>query len=145
MLFRSYPDGRGLPDEYNENNISKPAVVDLNRLTRTEVSDKVRNALDTCESDKWYVIESDGRQYIYYNGLPNTYAYEPQLTDSETGDLITVNIVDIKSNSPLLERMKSANHYVLLAFAYTPADPDAEYNLAIQYNHISVTYTRSQA
>ncbi len=120
---------------------TEPAVVDLNRLTRTEVSDKVRKALDTCEDGRWYVIESDGCQYIYYNGLSHTYAYEPRITGSEKGDLITVSIVDIKSNSPLLARMKSANRYVLLAFCYTPADPDAEYELTIEYNQIPVTYT----
>lgn len=120
---------------------TEPAVVDLNRLTRAEVSDKVRKALDTCEDGRWYVIESDGCQYIYYNGLSHTYAYEPRITGSEKGDLITVSIVDIKSNSPLLARMKSANRYVLLAFCYTPADPDAEYELTIEYNQIPVTYT----
>ncbi len=120
---------------------TEPAVVDLNRLTRAEVSDKVRKALDTCEDGKWYVIESDGCQYIYYNGLSHTYAYEPRITGSEKGDLITVSIVDIKSNSPLLARMKSANRYVLLAFCYTPADADAEYELTIEYNQIPVTYT----
>ncbi len=120
---------------------TEPAVVDLNRLTRTEVSDKVRKALDTCEDGRWYVIESDGCQYIYYNGLSHTYAYEPRITGSEKGDLITVSIVDIKSNSPLLARMKSANRYVLLAFCYTPADPDAEYELTIEYNQTPVTYT----
>ncbi len=120
---------------------TEPAVVDLNRLTRAEVSDKVRKALDTCEDGRWYVIESDGCQYIYYNGLSHTYAYEPRITGSEKGDLITVSIVDIKSNSPLLARMKSTNRYVLLAFCYTPADADAEYELTIEYNQTPVTYT----
>lgn len=120
---------------------TEPAVVDLNRLTRAEVSDKVRKVLDTCEDGRWYVIKSDGCQYIYYNGLPHTYAYEPRITGSEKGDLITVSIVDIKSNSPLLARMKSSNRYVLLAFCYTPADADAEYELTIEYNQIPVTYT----
>ena len=120
---------------------TEPAVVDLNRLTRAEVSDKVRKALDTCEDGRWYVIESDGCQYIYYNGLSHTYAYEPRITGSEKGDLITVSIVDIKSNSPLLARMTSANRYVLLAFCYTPADADAEYELTIEYNQTPVTYT----
>ncbi len=132
-------------DAYNKNSISKPTVVDLNRVTQSEVSDKIRNTLSACEDGKWYVIESDDCQYIYYNGLPHTYAYEPQFTDSEKGSLITVSIVDIKSDSPHLQRIEAANHYVLLAFSYTPADPDAEWELAIQYNHIPVTYTRSQA
>ncbi len=132
-------------DAYNKNSISKPTVVDLNRVTQSEVSDKIRNALSACEDGKWYVIESDGCQYIYYNGLSHTYAYEPQFIDSENGLLITVSIVDIKSDSPHLQRIEAANHYVLLAFSYTPADPDAEWELAIQYNHIPVTYTRSQA
>lgn len=120
-------------------------VVDVTRVTRDEVSEKIRNALDTCETGKWYVIESDGSEYIYYKGLPNTYAYEPQIDGSENGDLITVNIMDIKSTSPLLSGRKATGDYVLLAFSYSPSYPDTACELSIRYNHIPVTYTRSQA
>ena len=117
----------------------------MTRVTRDEVSEKIRNALDTCETGKWYVIESDGSEYIYYKGLPNTYAYEPQIDGSENGDLITVNIMDIKSTSPLLSGRKATGDYVLLAFSYSPSYPDTACELSIRYNHIPVTYTRSQA
>lgn len=131
-----YPKDREFPA------MAEPAIVDLNRVTRAEVSGKVRNALDTCEDGKWYVIEADDCQYIYYNGLSQTYAYEPRITVSEEGDLVTINIVDLETDSPLLSRM---SNYVLLAFRYALSDPDAEYELRIQYNHVPVTYTGSQA
>lgn len=124
---------------------SAPTVMDLTRVTRAEVSDKVRNALNACEGGKWYVIEADDSQYIYYNGLPHSYAYEPKINGSEKGDLITVDIVDIGTDSPLLRSLESAGSYVLLTFSYHPSDPDASYELAIRYNRIPVTYTRSQA
>lgn len=144
------PDADNLDDysssDYPEDRellaMAEPAIVDLNRVTRAEVSGKVRNALDTCEDDKWYVIEADDCQYIYYNGLSHTYAYEPRITVSEEGDLVTINIADLETDSPLLSRI---SNYVLLAFRYAPSDPDAEYELRIQYNHVPVTYTGSQA
>lgn len=128
--------------------LSDPAVLDLNRVTRAEVSDKVRNALDDCEDGKWYVIESDGCQYIYYNGLSShNYTYEPQIIVNESGDLVTINIniVDLRTDTPLLSKMRSAHNYVLFAFSCALPDPDAEYELHIQYNHVPVTYTKSQA
>lgn len=128
--------------------LSDPAVVDLNRVTRAEVSSKVRNALDNCEEGKWYVIESDGCQYIYCNGLSShNYAYEPQIIVNESGDLVTINIniVDLKTDTPLLSKMRSAGNYILFAFSYALPDPDAEYELHIQYNHVPVTYAKSQA
>ena len=132
----------GYPKDRELLAMAEPAIVDLNRVTRAEVSGKVRNALDTCEDGKWYVIEADDCQYIYYNGLSHTYAYEPRITVSEEGDLVTINIVDLETDSPLLSRM---SNYVLLAFRYALSDPDAEYELRIQYNHVPVTYTGSQA
>lgn len=120
-------------------------ITDLTRVTWAEVPDKVQNALNACEDGNWYVIESDNFQYIYYNGLPHTYAYEPQISDSETGDLITIDIVDITTESTPLHKIESGDNYVLLAFSYAPDDPAKAYELAIQYNQTPVTYKRSQA
>ncbi len=122
-------------------------TMDLRRATRTEVPDQVQAALDACEDGKWYVIETDDLQYIYYNSLPGTYAYESEIyAGIESGsDRITIRIADIRTDSPLLHRLRSDGNYVLLAFSYTPADSDTAYELAIEYDHIPVTYERSQA
>lgn len=115
-------------------------IIDLNRLTKQEISDTLLNTLDSCETGKWYLIDDDGRQYIYYNGLPHSYAYEPWINGSETGDLITVEIADININSPLLRSDEALSHYVLLAFSYTPHDPEAAFSLTLKYNNVPVTY-----
>ncbi len=121
-------------------------TMDLRRVTRAEVPDRVQAVFDACKDGKWYVIETDDLQYIYYNGLPGTYAYESEIyAGIESGsDRITIRITDVRTESPLLRRLKSSND-VLLAFSYAPADPDTAYELVIEYDHIPVTYTRSQA
>lgn len=125
------------PDDthYNTTNI-----IDLNRLTRQEIPAALLKTLDSCDTGKWYLINDDGKQYIYYNGLPHTYAYEPWITGSDTGDLITVEITDINIESPFLRSDEALSHYVLLSFSYTPDSPEADFSLAIQYNNVPVTY-----
>lgn len=115
-------------------------IVDLNRLTRDEVSDVLRQTLDSCNPGKWYLIDDNGTQYIYYNGLPHTYAYEPWITGGDTGDLITVEITDINIESPLLRSDEALSHYVLLSFAYTSGRADSPFSLTLKYNNVPVTY-----
>lgn len=86
------------------------------------------------------MISDDGKQYIYYNGLPHTYAYEPWITGSDTGDLITVEITDVNIESPFLRSDEALSHYVLLSFSYTPDSPEADFSLALQYNNVPVKY-----
>lgn len=115
-------------------------IVDLNRLTRDVVSDVLRQTLDSCNPGKWYLIDDNGTQYIYYNGLPHTYAYGPWITGSDTGDLITVEIADINIDSPFLRSDEALSHYVLLSFAYTPDRADSPFSLTLKYNNVPVTY-----
>lgn len=117
-------------------------ILDLNRITKQDLPVHLQNKLDTCDSGKWYVIDTGGRQYIYYNGLPHTYAYsyEPRITGSEAGDLITVAVSDIAAGTPLLRDMDSAVDYVLLAFSYSPGIPGTDCDLSITYNKAPVKY-----
>lgn len=129
-------------DEFDEfeNNAPAPNILNLTRITKQDVSTDLLNILDSCDSGKWYVITENDCRYIYYNGLPYTYAYEPRIDGSETGDQITLMITDIGLNSPLLRNKESASNYVLLSLSYTPADPDASYHLSITYNKTPVSY-----
>lgn len=129
-------------DEFDEfeNNAPAPNILNLTRITKQDVSTDLLNILDSCDSGKWYVITENDCRYIYYNGLPYTYAYEPRIDGSETGDQITLTITDIGLNSPLLRNKESASNYVLLSLSYTPADPDASYHLSITYNKTPVSY-----
>lgn len=119
---------------------SAPNILDLTRITKQDVSTALLNVLDSCDSGKWYVITENDCQYIYYNGLPHTYAYEPHIDGSETGDLITIAITDINVDSPLLSRRESVSDYVLLLFSYAPGAEGKNHNLAITYNGAPVTY-----
>lgn len=117
-------------------------ILDLNRITKQELPVHLQNKLNTCDSGKWYVIDTGECQYIYYNGLPHTYAYsyDPQITGSEAGDLVTVAVSDIATTTPLLQGTESVSDYVLLCFSYSPGIPGADYNLSITYNKVPVTY-----
>ncbi|MDE7257639.1 MAG: hypothetical protein K2N77_00145, partial [Lachnospiraceae bacterium] len=119
---------------------SAPNILDLNRITEQDISTALQNVLDSCDSGKWYVITENDCQYIYYNGLPHTYAYEPHIDGSETGDLITVAITDINMDSRLLHHREAVSDYVLLLLSYAPVAPDKDYNLTITYNGAHVTY-----
>lgn len=133
-----------LPDDRDKDysSFSAANILDLNRITKQDLPVHLQNKLDTCDSGKWYVIDTGERQYIYYNGLPHTYAYsyEPRITGSEAGDLITVAVSDIAADTPLLRDMDSAADYVLLAFSYSPGIPDIDCGLSITYNKVPVTY-----
>ena len=133
-----------LPDDRDKEYSSSSAanILDLNRITKQDLPVHLQNKLDTCDSGKWYVIDTGERQYIYYNGLPHTYAYsyEPRITGSEAGDLITVAVSDIAADTPLLRDMDSAADYVLLAFSYSPGIPGTDCDLSITYNKVPVTY-----
>ncbi|MBD5490296.1 MAG: M56 family metallopeptidase [Lachnospiraceae bacterium] len=131
-------------DEWDNNSYlpasSTPNILDLTRITKQNISTALRDVLDSCDSGKWYVITENDCQYIYYNGLPHTYAYEPHIDGSETGALITVAITDINVESPLLRRRESVSDYVLLLFSYAPGAAGKNHNVAITYNGAPVTY-----
>ena len=140
-IIQDINDGSIPDDDDYFRSSSTPNILVLNRITKRDVSNNLLNLLDSCDSGKWYVIESEDCQYIYYSGLPHTYAYEEACIDgNDTGDLITVNITDIEVDSPLLRRMESVSDYVLLMFSYSPGAPGKDYTLSITYNKAPVTY-----
>lgn len=51
------------------------------RMTREELPAAVRTAMDQCAVRTWYVIRSEGRQYLYCNGFPWQYAWQPLWED----------------------------------------------------------------
>lgn len=119
-------------------------LMELNRLTKKEVSDNLRTLLDSCDDRTWYLIDGgDGQQYIYYNGLPHTYAYEPNIIQNiGADDRVIIDIVSLGFSNTLRDRDIEENlgNYVLLAFSYAPAKADSDYSLEITYDGLPVTY-----
>lgn len=93
---------------------------DIQRLTIEDISPALRAAVQKLENDKWYVMESGGRQYIYYNNLQRNYAYQYEAAEN------TVRVVDIG---------KFTDSYVLLSV------PQG-FDLLIYYNEKAVLYTK---
>ncbi len=92
---------------------TEPAVVDLNRLTRAEVSRQSPKSPDTCEDGRWYVIELTAANISTTTACPITYAYEPRIHRHEKGDLITVTLW-ISSQFTHSLQNEIRNRYVLL-------------------------------
>lgn len=86
------------------------------RLSKDEVSGTIAKAMKKCKPKKWYVIKRDGVQYIFYDGLPHNYAFQPKIS----ADGIKIKIFDIGS---------SAENYVLLAVK-------KDLPLTIYYNNV---------
>ena len=137
-----------IADEWSDAKVQKQKddtnLIELNRLTKKELTDNLQTFLDSCDDRTWYLIDDgDGQQYIYYNGLPHTYAYEPNIIQNNgTNDLIIIDIVNFDFFNTPRDRDIEENlgNYVLLAFSYTPANQDAGYSLEVTYNGLPVTY-----
>lgn len=97
------------------------ATEDIKRLVLEKAPVNIQEAINSIEDNKWYVIESDGRQYVYYNNLPHNYAYQ---YEQDKNNLI---IVDIG---------KSTDNYVLLSI------PQGS-TLTITYNSQQIIYTKT--
>ena len=119
-------------------------LIELNRLTKQELSTELQTFLDSCDDRKWYLIDAgSGLQYLYYNGLPHTYAYEPNIIkNADANDRVIIDIVNFDFFNTPRDRDIEENlgNYVLLAFSYTPANQDAGYSLEVTYNGLPVTY-----
>jgi beta-lactamase regulating signal transducer with metallopeptidase domain len=50
-------------------------------MTVEELPAAARKAMDQCAIRTWYVIHSEGRQYLYCNGFPWLYAWQPLWED----------------------------------------------------------------
>lgn len=80
---------------------SEPHEEDAIRIQKELVSEKVLDAINTCDPGVWYSIAEDGYRYIYFDSLPHNYAWQPEI-DEHTA---RIEIFDIE---------RSTNTYVLL-------------------------------
>ncbi len=95
----------------------------ITRLAKEELPNKVIDAINSCDDEKWYVINDKEYQYVYFNGLTANYAFQPEIyADSHSG---TLQIYDMGT---------STKNYVLLEI-------ERNISLKILYNHSQVSYT----
>lgn len=94
--------GYMITDITNNRKSAKP-YVKVSRMSKKEVPGSVAKLIKSCRSNKWYIISENNCQYIYYNGLPRDYAFQPEISADK--DNININISDIG---------KPAENYVLL-------------------------------
>lgn len=95
------------------------------RLGKKDLPDKVQKAVDKCGAGIWYVMEYGGYQYIYYQGLSNDYAFEPELSETKAD----IKIADMK---------RSGRYNVLLAVKKNVALTIHYHNREVSYQRISV-------
>lgn len=98
---------------------------DTKRLTKETVPEEVLSVINSCDEGIWYVITGTDHQYIYYNGVPHNYAWQPKVNKSSAN----ISIFDIG---------KSTSTYVLLS---VPNNLE----LTISYNSKNVSYTTVSA
>lgn len=97
------------------------------RITKEHLSEELREIINSCDSETWYVMEREGYQYIYFGGLPYNYAYQPEIyTDRDSG---TVNIFDVGAS------IRKTGNYVLLEI-------QQNVSLTINYNGAQIAYTQ---
>ena len=93
------------------------------RITKEELSQELRDIINSCDTETWYVIENAGYQYIYFGGLPYNYSFQPEIyTDRNSG---TINIFDMGTTT---------GNYVLLEI-------QQNVSLTINYNGTQISYT----
>lgn len=116
-------------DDYDSNDyVSDEQTKDqhmgvISRLTKEELPNKVKDVINSCDDEKWYVIGDTEYQYIYFNGLPANYSFQPEIyADSHSG---TLNIFDMGT---------STGNYVLIEI-------ERNVSLKIFYNHSQVVCT----
>lgn len=111
-------------DDYDSDEQTKDQHMGvISRLTKEELPNKVKDVINSCDDEKWYVIGDTEYQYIYFNGLPANYSFQPEIyADSHSG---TLNIFDMGT---------STGNYVLLEI-------ERNVSLKIFYNHSQVVCT----
>lgn len=110
------------PDGWDAESDPDDKALSPSRLTRAEAPEPVRTALNTCGANKWYRIQYAGRQYVYYNGLPSNYNWEPIENDYQ----LQINIRDMGT-------AQAADRYVLLSIPST-------FSLRVSYNGKAVSF-----
>ena len=51
------------------------------RVTKEELFEELRDIINSCDLETWYVIERAGYQYIYFGGLPYNYTFQGEMID----------------------------------------------------------------
>lgn len=103
---------------------TKPELA-IERLVEKDLPDKVQKTIEKCRAETWYMIEHDGYQYIYYQGLPNDYAFEPAFHEKKAD----IKIVDMK---------RSGRYSVLLAVKKNVKLTIHYHDREIDYRKVSV-------
>ena len=90
-------------------NVEETAPVeDIVRMRKEEAPDRVKDIMENCEDGKWYTIESENRCFIYFNGLPRNYAFQPEFGEGE----VKIEVFDFQKSSGM---KMMENNSVLLA------------------------------
>ena len=58
-----------------------PPVGDAASMLKEETSAAVQKAMEKCAAQTWYLIHSEGRQYLFYDGFPQRWFYQPVWED----------------------------------------------------------------
>lgn len=90
-------------DDFEEDEWDDPVDEDtIVNISREDLPEAARKAMQNCAVRKWYLIHAGERQYIYCNGFAWSFGYEPELSDGKW----TVDIVRFR---------KKDSGYVLLS------------------------------
>lgn len=80
-----------------------PPIGDATSMLKEEASAAVQKAMEKCAAQTWYLIHSEGRQYLFYDGFPQRWFYQPVWEDGAWQ-------VEIRP------RQKQGIGYILLSF-----------------------------
>ena len=67
--------------EHSPEDVTYYSVSNKRAMTVEDLPAAARKAMDQCAVRTWYVIHSEGRQYLYCNGFPWRYAWYPAWED----------------------------------------------------------------
>ena len=108
-LFLHAPEGLGnvrgsvILDLREVDPLPDPPVGDATSMLKEETSAAVQKAMEKCAAQTWYLIHSEGRQYLFYDGFPQRWFYQPVWEDGAWQ-------VEIRP------RQKQGIGYILLSF-----------------------------
>lgn len=108
-LFLHAPEGLGnvqgsvILDLQEVDPLPDPPIGDATSMLKEETSAAVQKAMEKCAAQTWYLIHSEGRQYLFYDGFPQRWFYQPVWEDGAWQ-------VEIRP------RQKQGIGYILLSF-----------------------------
>lgn len=78
-----YADTEDMGEKQKESDPRPQSQLSVSRLQKPELTEEVYEAVEDCKDGVWYVIHSHGVQYLYYNGVPGKYAFQPHLNQKK--------------------------------------------------------------